>query len=276
MPVVRRATENQNTTWIPLPETPLARFVLVKPALKFSDRFGNWQVQFGLSLHTEWRERLIPIRDLPPNTQQSDRAFYSPNLSLGFINREGVYQSTNLIDFMTACFGTQGGKKFRKWVEAGGGPPRPLDRDDDKAEIAMIGDWLGWMEGLEVFGSIRHEPDRAGTGTMYPRFGGAMPIGSLPKEPEPDYQTMAEGKFRSMELETKAADEAYEAYLKNGKTTAVAIPPRQRTAAPARPAEEVKAAEEPKLRYDAYGRPVDADGNLIDGHDPGDEDDPPF
>ena len=276
MPVVRRATENQNTTWIPLPETPLARFVLVKPALRFSERFGNWTVNFGLSLHTEWRERLIPTRELPPNHQQSDRAFYSPGLSLGWM-KDGVYQSTNLIDFMTACFGTQGGKKFRKWVEAGGGPPRPLDRDDDKAEIAMIGDWLGWMEGLEVFGSIRHEPDRAGTGTMYPRFGGAMPIGSLPEEPEPDYQTMAEGKFRSMELETKAADEAYEALKKNGAQGGTSLPPagpRQRTAAPARPAEEAKAVEEPARRFDAYGRPVDANGNILD--DPDDDMDVPF
>ena len=69
------------------------------------------------------------------------------------------------------------------------------------------------MEGLELYGSIRHEPDRMNPGTVRSRFGGEMPIGSLPNDPEPDYQTLAEGKLRSMQLETKAADEAYDKLL---------------------------------------------------------------
>ena len=260
MPVVRRATENVNTTWIPIPETPLARFVLVKPTLRFSDTFGNWSVNFGLSLHPDWRARIVPTRTLPENTQQSDRAFYSPGLSLGFF-RDGAYQSTNLIDFMTACFGVQGGKKFRKWVEAGGGPPRPLDRDDDKAEIQMIQDWLGWMEGLEVYGSIRHERDKQNPTQMRARFGGQMPIGSLPNEPEPDYQTLAEGKFRSMELESKQADEAYQGQLQ----TAARDP--LRTGRPA-------AMDPPVQRYDAHGRAVGGAGGV--GNDLADDDSAPF
>lgn len=272
MPVVRRATENSNTTWLPVPETPLARFVLVKPALRFSEKFGNWMVNFGLSLHPDWKDRLLPKVTLPEFTQQSDRVFYSPGLTMGWI-KDGVYQSTNLVDFMTACFGTQGGKKFRKWIEQGGGPPRPLDRDDDKAEIQMIGDWLGWMEGLEVYGSIRHERDKANTGVMYPRFGGAMPIGSLPKEPEPDYQTLAEGKFRSMELETKSADEEYEAFKNNGASGTTRLPPggpRQRTAAPAVPSQETPPAEQ----FDTHGRPVGGNGGA--GVDLSDDSDAPF
>jgi hypothetical protein len=272
MPVVRRATENNNTTWIPIPETPLARFVLVKPALRLSQTYGNWMVNFGLSLSPDWRARVLPtVRSLPENTQQSDRVFHSPGLSLGFM-KDGVYQSTNLIDFMTACFGVKGGKKFRTWIESGGGPPRPLDRDDDKEEIRLIGDWLGWMEGLELYGSIRHEPDRMNPGTVRSRFGGEMPIGSLPNDPEPDYQTLAEGKLRSMMLETKAADEAYQKLQAERLGRPLTAPKTTKVAAPAYPAEEAK--EEPAQRFDATGRPVGGEGG--NGVSPDDDDEVPF
>ena len=257
----------------PHPGDPLARFVLVKPALRLSQTYGNWMVNFGLSLSPDWRARVLPtVRSLPENTQQSDRVFHSPGLSLGFM-KDGVYQSTNLIDFMTACFGVKGGKKFRTWIESGGGPPRPLDRDDDVAEIKAIGDWLGWMEGLELYGSIRHEPDRMNPGTVRSRFGGEMPIGSLPNDPEPDYQTLAEGKLRSMMLETKAADEAYE------KLKAEQQGRLSRIAAPARPKEEAKTKataveDQPKVQYDATGRPVGGEGG--NGVSPDDDDEVPF
>lgn len=273
MPVVRRATENNNTTWLPLPEKPLARFVLVKPALRLSPTFGNWKVNFGLSLHPEWRERVLgKPKALPENTQQSDRAFHSVNLSLGYI-KDGMYQTTNLIDFMTACFGVEGGKKFRAWVEAGGGPPRPLDRDDDVAEIKLIGDWLGWMEGLEVFGSIRHDLDRSGNGVIWARFGGEMPIGSLPDQEEPDYQTLAEGKLRSMVMETKAADEAYEKLLAERRGRPLTAPKVAHQPAAVQ-APRSSAPEQEGAEFDAMGRPIAGEGG--NGVSPDDEEDPPF
>ena len=209
MPVTRRATENENTVWVPLPEIPLATFVLAKPSLRFSDTFGTWSINFGLALHPDSRAQFLPKRELPKNTQQSDRAFYSAGPSVGYF-KDGAYVTTKLVDFMAACFGLEGGKKFRDWIEGGGGFPRPIDRDDDKAELQMMEDWLSWMEGLQVYGSIRHEKDKQNAGQVRARFGGPLPLGSLPGTPEAEYQALALGKFRSMRVETEQADNAYE------------------------------------------------------------------
>jgi len=74
----------------------------------------------------------------------------------------------------------------------------------------MIGDWLGWMEGLMVYGSIRHEKDKQNAGQVRARFGGPLPLGSLKGQPEKEYQQLGLGKFRSMRVETEQADHEYE------------------------------------------------------------------
>jgi hypothetical protein len=42
---------------------------------------------------------------------------------------------------VAACLGIGQTKKFREWIAQGGGPPRPDDLDDKKAEL----DWLKWL-----------------------------------------------------------------------------------------------------------------------------------
>jgi hypothetical protein len=225
-----------------MPEIPLATFVLAKPELRFSETYGNWNVNFGLALHPDERAQYLPKRELPPNTQQSDRVFYTCGLSFGYI-KDGVYQMPKLVEFMAACFGITGSKIFREWMAEGGGSPRPLDRDDDKAELEMIADWLGWMEGLQVYGSIRHEVDKQNAGQMRARFGGPLPLGSLKGQPEQEYQQLGLGKFRSMRTETEKADHAYQDSLK-----AKAMPaPKNGTALPDPP---------PAVQYNQDGRPM--------------------
>lgn len=251
MPVTRRATENVNTTWIPIPEIPLATFVLAKPELRFSETYGNWNVNFGLALHPDLREQFIPKRELPENTQQSDRVFYTCGLSFGYI-KDGQYQMPKLVEFMAACFGVAGGKAFRAWMAEGGGSPRPLDRDDDKAELEMIGDWLGWMEGLLVYGSVRHENDKQNPGQVRSRFGGPLPLGSLPGQPEIEYQQLGAGKFRLMRTETEKADHDYEE-LRKQKGKVVQMAARGgKAAAPALP------DPPPAQQYTADGEEIDA------------------
>lgn len=200
MSVLRRATESQSgdTEWLPLAEG-FWRFEIGKPEFKYDQR-GKLRVHFPLVLTPTEQKRLTDQEGEPGEGQmQSWRASYRPGLSLGFF-QSGVYQPTMLIDFLCAALGVENGKRFRKWIEEGGGPQRPADRNDDQAELDLILAWLGWWEGLEVFGTITHsEPDKQGR--IWANFAGPMPIGSLPGQPEPDYQALCRGKFRAMREE---------------------------------------------------------------------------
>jgi hypothetical protein len=196
MSVLRRATDQQQSEWRPLPEG-LWRFeIAAKPEVKMNETFGKYQVRFALALTPDEQKRLKDEHDDPPEGQsQSWRSNYSPNLSLGWINKVGQYQSTKLVDFLAACLGTHS-KTFRKWIESGGGPPRPDDPNDDKAEIALIAEWIAWWEGLEVYGTVTH---RAGKdGTIWADFAGPIAVGSLPGQKDDDYQAHVRGKLRSM------------------------------------------------------------------------------
>lgn len=200
MSVLRRATESQSgdTEWLPLTEG-LWRFEIGQPEFKYDSR-GKLRVHFPLVLTPDEQTRLKEQEGEPPEGQmQSWRASYRPGLSLGFF-QSGVYQPTMLIDFLCASLGVENGKRFRKWIEEGGGPRRPEDRDDQQAELDLILAWLQWWQGLEVFGTITHsEPDKQGR--IWANFAGPMPVGSLPGQPEPDYQALCRGKFRAMREE---------------------------------------------------------------------------
>jgi hypothetical protein len=128
-----------------------------------------------------------------------------------------------------------------------------------------------------VYGSVRHEPDRANAGQMRSRYGGPLPLGSLPGAPEKEYQQIGLGKYRSMRTETEKADHEYEEKLK-GKTSRAPTPLPARSKAPVQAAVE----DPPGTRYDA-------EGNLVGGAQNGaaptttaptttevEDDDPPF
>jgi hypothetical protein len=200
MSLLKRATESSQSEWAPTPEG-LWRWVLDKPELNLSPLFGSWQVKFPLQLTPAEQERLKADYEAPPpGVLQSWRTSYITGLSLGYM-KDGAYVSTKLIDFLAACLGSANIKNFRNWVSKGGGPQRPEDKDDDKAEMELIRSWLGWWEGLEVYGSIRHEPDKKNPNQLWGRFGGPIPVGSLPGQPDPDYQAHARGKLRAMLIE---------------------------------------------------------------------------
>lgn len=197
MTLLRRANENTQSEWDPVPEG-LFRWEVGQPILKFSEQFGNYQVEFPLTLTESERERLRVENGEPvEGRMQSWRATYRVGLSLGWF-KQGAYQTTKLVDFLCFCLGTQNAKALRKWFEQGGGPPRPADRDDEKAELELIGEWLKWWEGLEVYGSIRHEDDKKDPSKRWARFGGPMPVGSLPGQKDDDYQAHARGKLRAI------------------------------------------------------------------------------
>lgn len=208
MSILRRATEQQQSDWRPVPEG-LWRWVVGVPELKLSEKFGNYQVRFPLSLTSDEKDRLkTEAGDPPEGIQQSWRTAYTVGLSLGYVQRDGQYKTTKLIDFLAACMGQSNTKGFRKWVADGGGPPRPADKDDQKAELDCIGEWLKWWENLEVYGAVRHTA--AESGVTYANFAGPMPVGSLPGQRDDDYQALGRGKLRAMLAETDMANDLVE------------------------------------------------------------------
>lgn len=177
-----------------------------KPEVLIPDKYG-YRVRFPLTLTESEKARLMAEHPLDKEataegTQQSWRNSYTVGLSLGYIKRDGQYQSTKLIDMLAACLGSTNGKKFREWIAAGGGPPKPADPDDQKMELDEIGDWLNWWDNLEVYGSVRHNTNEAGV--TYANFAGPMPVGSLPGQRDDDYQAHGRGKLRAIIAESEA------------------------------------------------------------------------
>ena len=196
MPILRRINEDPETIWRPVPEG-LWRFIVGKPLLVPPDRYG-WQVRFPLMLTEAEKDRTVnELGDLEPGEQQSSRVTYQTGLSLMYM-KDGKPQTTRLIDFLTACLGSQNTKKFREWCESGGGPPKPADRNDDKAELALIEEWLGWWDNLEVYGTVTHKPSTKDPTKPWAQFAGPMAVGSLPGQKDDEYQAHGRGKLRAI------------------------------------------------------------------------------
>ena len=237
MSILTRATERSQSDWRAIPEQ-MWRFRLGKPEVRPDQKYGGYNAIFPLSLTLDEQTRLLEQYGEPdPGTAQSTRTNYRTALKLGWF-KDNQYQTTRLVDFLCAVMGVEGGRKLRKWIEQGGGPPRPDDRDDQHAELALIEEWLGWWEDLEVFGTITHSTSST-TGSIWSNFGGPLPIGSLPGQPEPEYQSMCRGKLRAMLTEVQADGTSVPA--ESTKATAAAI---QQEVARARTAQQPRAPRE--------------------------------
>jgi hypothetical protein len=201
MPLLKRASEQTQSDWRLLPEG-VARFIIGKPELFLDEKYGNYRVRFPLSLPPSEQDRIFEELGKPEDgIQQSYRANYRVGLSLGYVDKTGTYKTTKLVDMLASAFGSTNSKKFREWIANGGGPPRPADLDDQQGELACISDWLDWWEGLELYGTIRHQ-DSADGSTTYANFAGPMAIGSLPGQKDDDYQAHGRGKLRALIAES--------------------------------------------------------------------------
>ncbi len=199
MTLLKRATDNTfgDTTWLPVPEG-LFRWVIGVPTLKYNETWGNYQVAFPLSLTESEITRVKSEHGTPAEGEmQSYRTTYSTGLSLGYF-KSGSYVTTKLVDFLCFTLGNTNAKALRKFFEQGGGPPRPDDLDDQQAELEAICEWLKWFENLEVYGSIRHEDDKKDATKKWARFGGPIPVGSLPRDKDEAYQAFGRGKLRAI------------------------------------------------------------------------------
>jgi len=199
---MRRANEASEAEWRPVPAGVWRFRINPEIEVKFYEQWNAYRARFPLLLVTDEQTRLLEEYGKPPEgTQQSTRATpYMTGLSLGWPDKKtGAYKSTKLTDFLAACLGQTNQKRFFDWIAAGGGPKKAQDPDNPDEELQMITQWLGWFEDLEVLGSVRHEEDASGN--VWARFGGPMAVGSLPKQPEVEYQAIGLGKLRSMVAE---------------------------------------------------------------------------
>jgi hypothetical protein len=236
--ILRRATDQAQSEWNPVPEG-MFRWIIGVPEVKLSEKFGNYQVKFPLMLTEAERKRIKDeIGDPAEGVQQSWRTSYTTGLSLGYIQRDGQFKSTRLIDFLSACLGSSNSKKFREWIASGGGPPRPADKDDQLAELRAIGQWLTWWENLEVYGTISHAADAVQSGVVWARFAGPIAVGSLPGQKDDEYQAHGRGKLRAIIVEAH---------------------PELAAEQPAR--EPVAATAGPAQRFTSEGTEVVADGS---------------
>ena len=223
MSILRYATDQTQSDWIPVPEG-LWRWVIGKPELKLSEKFGNYQVRFPLVLHPDEQKRLAAEYEKPAEgMQQSWRVSYTVGLSMGYVQKDGQYKSTKLIDFLSAVLGKEQIKKFRDWIAGGGGPPRPEDKNDQKAELEIIAEWLTWWENLEVYGTITHADDSQQAGVVWARFAGPMAVGSLPGQKDPEYQAHGRAKLRAIIVQSHpelAEDKPAQQFTAEGKQVA--------------------------------------------------------
>lgn len=224
MTLLKRANDQTQSEWIPVPEG-LWRWIVGAPELKLSEKYGNYQVRFPLVLTQNEKARLEKDEgQAPDGMQQSWRTTYSTGLSLGYIQKDGQYKSTKLIDFLAACLGAGNTKKFRDWVSRGGGPPRPDDLNDQAAELREIEEWLKWWDNLEVYGSIRH--NQGESGIVYANFSGPMPVGSLPGQKDNDYDALGRGKLQAIIAES---GEKREDHSRESRGLAVVAPAQRFT-----------------------------------------------
>lgn len=190
--------------WVPM-AAGLWLFKLGRPSIRLSgfkndDGTDKYRVEFPLQLTDEEYERARQETPVEHGQQVSGRVWYRVGLGakypLGFY-RDDKYVSTKLADFVCAAFGSKQVTKVRRYLEAGGGPDWSAC-EDYGAQIAALEDWLGWLEDMQLYGSVTHDDKRATGGRVWAVFGGPLPVGSIPGQPKPDYQAFGAGKLRAM------------------------------------------------------------------------------
>ncbi len=175
------------------------RFEVGKPDLRqlWSEKYAKWStlVDLPITLVESEKERLLEEYGPPPDGyQQSWRPAYG-KYGCGYtLNPTSAGKESALVTFMASCFGAKNATEFRKWIQAGGCPI--VDAPTNEGRIEQINSWLGWIEGAEVYMTIRHDPQP--TGGVLARAGGPMAIGSLPGQPEVAYSATWKGKLRAL------------------------------------------------------------------------------
>ena len=200
--MAKPAQQNQQSEWLPMPEG-MWRFVIGKPIIQERvSQWGTWpELTFPLTLTEAEQERLISLHGEPAQGQQQSYRLWirgKEATACGYY-KAGAYQQTDcgLAQLMCAAVGAANARRLREWMSAGGVPPLSPNQTEDE-EWAELISWYSWFENLEVYATVRHDPDKKIPGKVWPRCAAILPVGSLPNQPETEYQQACAGKVRTM------------------------------------------------------------------------------
>jgi hypothetical protein len=192
------------TEWVPMAEG-LWKFELARPVIELSgfkneDGSDKYRVSVRVALTQEEYERAQTETEHSSDQQVSGRCWYRVGMGakfpLGFY-RDGQYVSTKLADLWCAAFGKANVNQARKFL-AEGGSPDYTGCSDYADQVKALEDWLGWLEGCQVYFTVTHSADKKVAGRVWANPGAPLPVGSLPGQPEPDYQAFGKGKLRAI------------------------------------------------------------------------------
>lgn len=200
MPLTKPATANSSTEWRNVPEG-MWRFLIGKPVISMhKSQYGDYMgLAFPLELTKAEQQRLFDIHGAPPDgQQQSYRIQVRGKLAtaMGFY-RSGKYETTKcgLAEMMCSAVGTANARTLREWM-TNGGVPFVSDGATEEQEIDELINFYSWFENLELYATIRHEPDKVGK--MWPRIESFTSLGALPGQPEQQYQQACANKVLSI------------------------------------------------------------------------------
>lgn len=202
MALTKPATQNTSSEWLPMAEG-MWRFVVGAPQIREkASQWGDYiELTFPLTLTEKEQERLVAqVGEPAKDQQQSYRVWVRGKLAtaMGYF-KGGKYQTTDcgLAEMMCAAVGAKESKTLRAWMMSGGVPFVSPDATEEE-EIAELTNFYQWFEGLELYATIRHDPDKNDKTKMWPRIQGLLPVGSLPGQPEEAYQRACVGKVRTI------------------------------------------------------------------------------
>lgn len=200
MVLTKKATDKNEGNYREIPDGFVGRFVIGKPSLrKVEGKYGvYYMANFPLTLTEAEQKRLVETHGAPEDgVLQSWRPSFG-GYSCGWTLKPKRDGSWLVVDFLAAAFGSKNARAFRDWIAAGACPPEREEYTEEQ-NVQVIENWLAWVENLEIYGTVRH--DQKGD-QLYARFGGPMPVGSLPGQPEPEYQATGKSKLRAMQAES--------------------------------------------------------------------------
>lgn len=266
MALTKPATQNTASEWLPMAEG-MWRFTVGAPQIREkASQWGDYiELTFPLTLTESEQERLIQqVGEPGQGQQQSYRVWVRGKVvtAMGYF-KGGKYQTTDcgLAELMCAAVGASGAKTLRQWMMDGGVPFVSPDATEAE-EIEELISFYSWFENLELYATIRHDPDKNDKTKVWPRIQALLPIGSLPGQAEENYQRSCIGKVRSITSGNPAPKVEATVPEPEPEPVPAAEPPRTSNQ-PANPVSQMTAEEKAAKYRELFGEDAPIPQELV-------------